>query len=71
VLWKQEILQFSHDTQFKKLEILNFQQVNRENATVTFIAHLLQNQRGVFLKEKSFFLKSKKKWLYLDAEFIS
>lgn len=69
--WKSGILEFSNATEFQKLEILDFQEINTEKATVTFIAYLLQSKQVVLLKEKSTFLKVKRLWLYEGAEFLS
>lgn len=62
--WLKEIETFSQETQFNKLEILDFQESENE-ATVTFIAHLSQNKKEVSFKEKSLFKKEKGRWLYV------
>jgi len=37
-------------------------------ATVTFVAHLSQNQQDASFTEKSYFEKVNGKWLYLNGE---
>lgn len=66
-LWKQEILDFCRLTDFESLEIIDFSSKNSE-ASVTFIAHLIQNGEDVSFWEKSLFKKYKGKWLYLKGE---
>jgi SEC-C motif-containing protein len=63
---QQEILQFCQSTQFKGLQILDFQE-KEEVATVTFAAYLLQNSKDASFCEKSLFCKVKGRWLYRDA----
>lgn len=58
--WAEEIRSFSRETQFVQLVIEGFGE-----DWVAFIAHLVQNDRPVLLKEKSQFAKLKGKWLYL------
>ena len=67
VKWKQELLQFSRDTQFVGLRILDF--VDGEKAaTVTFTAYLMQHGRDVSFTEKSTFAKVGKRWLYKSGD---
>lgn len=66
-LWLEQIAEFCQQTQFKKLEILDFQE-SGSAATVTFIAHLAQNQKDASFKEKSHFEKIKGKWLYRSGQ---
>lgn len=62
--WRKSILDFSQNTQFIGLKILDF--IDGENeAFVTFEALL---DSGI-LKEKSRFLKEEGKWLYESGEF--
>ncbi|WP_232086083.1 YchJ family metal-binding protein [Candidatus Protochlamydia amoebophila] len=68
-LWAKEILLFCHHTKFRKLEILDFLD-EKEEATVTFIAHLQQKGLDASFQEKSCFKKIKEKWLYYSG-FIS
>jgi SEC-C motif domain protein len=65
--WAQEISEFSRNTEFKDLEILDCQE-NASLATVTFVAHLVQNNKDVSFTEKSFFEKIDGKWLYRNLE---
>jgi SEC-C motif domain protein len=63
-LWKQSILEFSHNTQFLGLKIGEF--IDGETvAYVTFDAILDSGS----LKEKSRFLKEDGKWLYESGSF--
>ncbi len=66
--WKKNILVFSASTQFKGLEIVAFVD-GHEEATVTFIAHLAnEQQEDVSFKEKSTFEKLDGRWLYKAGE---
>jgi SEC-C motif-containing protein len=65
--WAEEISTFSSLTEFKNLEILDFEE-SGSWATVTFTAHLLQNKKDVSFTEKSRFEKVKGKWLYRNGE---
>lgn len=61
--WAQNILAFSQHTQFKSLEVLGTQE-NDFFATVTFVAHLVQQNKDISFTEKSYFEKKQGKWLY-------
>ena len=65
--WAQKISEFSSHTEFKGLEILGFQE-SGSFATVTFVAHLIQDQKDVSFTEKSYFEKVKGKWLYRSGQ---
>ena len=68
-LWAKKISEFSHHTEFKKLEVLHFQE--RGNlATVTFTAHIVQNRKDATFTEKSFFEKLKNRWLYRSGQLV-
>ena len=67
--WTETISDFSLHTEFKDLEILEFQE-SGPFATVTFIAHLLQDKKDVSFKEKSYFEKVKNKWLYRSGQLV-
>lgn len=62
--WKITILEFSQNTRFTGLKILDFTDGENE-AFVTFEAML---SNGI-LQEKSRFLKVEKKWFYESGEF--
>lgn len=64
--WVQEILHFSKNTQFERLEILEFVD-GADKAYVTFNAHLNQHGLKQQLIEKSYFEKVGDQWLYRDA----
>jgi SEC-C motif domain protein len=66
-LWSQQISEFCLHTQFRRLEILDFQE-NDAYATVTFVAHLTRNNRDASFKEKSRFEKIEGQWLYLNGQ---
>lgn len=61
--WSQKISEFCLNTDFNKLEILDFQDKD-PFATVTFVAHLSQNNKDISFTEKSSFEKLNGKWLY-------
>lgn len=65
--WKKSILQFSQNTTFEKLDILEFVD-GEKNATVTFTAHLNQAGRVATFTEKSHFVKVDGRWLYKSGE---
>ncbi|MCT7585339.1 YchJ family protein [Aliarcobacter butzleri] len=67
-VWKEEIEIFSKNTNFEKLEILNFEESEFE-AFVTFKATLFQNNNDISFIEKSRFKKLDDIWLYVDGEF--
>ena len=65
--WAHKISEFSSHTEFKDLEILEFQE-SGSFATVTFVAHLIQDNKDVSFTEKSYFEKMKGKWLYRSGQ---
>ena len=65
--WKKQILKFSQETQFLKLDVLEFHE-DKNFATVTFRAHLMQNYKDASFTEKSAFEKLNNEWLYLSGE---
>ena len=67
--WSEDILDFSKNTKFEKLEILEFIDAPEESF-VTFKATLLQHNKDASFCEKSRFLKIDGKWLYVDGKFI-
>ena len=62
--WRESIQRFCNDTKFLSLEILSFDDGERE-AFVKFIAHLSSGD----LTERSRFLKTEGRWLYVDGVF--
>jgi SEC-C motif-containing protein len=67
--WSQDIVNFSKNTKFDKLEILDF--IDEEiESFVTFRATLFQKDVDVSFIEKSRFLKEGNNWLYVDGEFF-
>lgn len=65
--WKRKISQFSRNSSFLKLEVLDFKE--RETlASVTFIAHISQEGQDATFTEKSYFEKVREKWLYRSGE---
>lgn len=64
--WISEILYFSQNTKFLKLEIWEFID-GLDEAYVTFHAHLLQNNLKKDFVEKSHFEKLGKQWLYKNC----
>jgi SEC-C motif-containing protein len=65
--WEKAILEFSKNTTFKDLTILEFIDGQTE-AYVTFRATLFQSSRDVSFTEKSHFVKVGKAWLYESGE---
>jgi SEC-C motif-containing protein len=67
--WREDILNFSKNTKFEKLEILEFIDDEVESF-VTFKATLFQDKNDISFIEKSRFLTVDGKWLYVDGEFL-
>lgn len=66
--WNEDIINFSKNTRFEKLEILDF--IEDVESFVTFKATLFQDNRDVSFIEKSRFLKVEGIWKYVDGQFI-
>ncbi|MEM7115325.1 MAG: YchJ family metal-binding protein [Chloroflexota bacterium] len=64
---RRDIKQFSQNTQFVGLQILDEQLLDETHATVTFHAILLQSGHDVSYTEKSLFEKVNGRWLYIAA----
>lgn len=62
--WKRNVTLSSENTQFHKLEVIDFQE-NGSLATVTFTVYISQGDNDATFTEKSFFEKRKGRWLYL------
>ena len=69
-VWNNDILDFSRNTKFEKLKILEFIDGQTESF-VTFKANITQNKQDVSFIEKSRFIKENGKWQYIDGEFIN
>lgn len=67
--WQEDITNFSKNTKFEKLEIIDFTDGELESF-VTFKATLFQDNKDVSFIEKSRFLKVDGKWQYVDGQFI-
>jgi len=67
--WAESILAFSQHTQFKQLEVLGSQE-NGSFASVTFVAHLVQQKKDVSFTEKSYFEKRQGKWFYRSGHLV-
>lgn len=67
--WKEDILKFSKNSRFERLEIIDFKEKDRM-ASVTFIAHIMQGKKDVTFTEKSYFEKVHGKWLYRSGQLI-
>lgn len=72
--WRRELQEFSKNTQFKGLKILEVHEAEAkdkadadEKATVTFCVDLIQHGRQAGFTEKSTFEKVNGRWLYLDG----
>lgn len=65
--WKEEILHFAMNTDFERLEVLDFKEQG-DHATVIFIAHLKQNGVDASFTERSYFSKAEGKWLYVNGD---
>lgn len=65
--WFDEIEEFSCNTIFVGLKILDYSEMHEE-AYVTFQAKLQQNGNNFSLTEQSRFIKEDEKWYYQQAE---
>lgn len=68
-VWEDSITEFSSHTDFKNLEIIDFNEEN-ELAFVTFRASIFQGAIDISFTERSKFLKIDGVWLYHSGEFI-
>lgn len=64
--WKKQLLAFSTNTDFERLEILGAEE-GSEVGFVTFTAHLRQAGQDRTFTERSRFEKLKGRWLYLSG----
>ena len=67
--WNKDILNFSKNTRFEKLEILEFIDDEVESFVI-FKATLFQDKNDISFIEKSRFLKTEGIWKYVDGQFI-
>ncbi len=65
--WVKEISHFSKTFQFNRLEVLSFKE-KEKIATVTFVAHMSQNDQDATFTERSYFEKIKDQWLYKNGQ---
>ncbi len=65
--WKRRISQFSKNSSFHKLEVLDFKE-NETMAAVTFTAYLSQQSHDATFTERSYFEKINNRWLYLGGK---
>ena len=67
--WRNDILSFSTNTDFRNLEII--EEINEDSeAYVSFQATLFQDENDISFNEKSRFLKEENKWLYVEGTFF-
>jgi len=66
--WKQSISNFSNNSEFRKLEIIEF--IDDKVSYVTFKATIFQNNIDCSFMEKSRFVKENGVWLYHSGQFI-
>lgn len=65
--WVKEISHFSKTFRFHRLEILSFKETEKI-ATVTFVAHISQNEQDATFTERSYFEKIKDRWFYKNGQ---
>jgi SEC-C motif-containing protein len=65
--WKEEILNFALNTEFKRLAILDSKEQG-DRAVVVFVAYLAQNDEDTTFTERSFFTKVDGQWLYVNGD---
>lgn len=69
-LWKREIIEFSQNTSFEKLEIIDFKEEG-ELALVAFTAYISHAGKDAAFTEASYFEKKGGKWLYLRGRTVA
>lgn len=65
--WKRSIANFSKNSVFQRLEVLDFKESNTI-ATVTFTVFLTQKDEDATFTEKSYFEKFQGRWLYRGGQ---
>lgn len=65
--WALSISQYSKNSIFQKLDILNFKEKNN-GAEVTFKAHIMQNGHDSSFTERSYFEKMNDRWFYVGGQ---
>jgi SEC-C motif-containing protein len=66
-LWKEQILKFSMNTEFERLEVLDAKEFP-DRATMIFIAHLKHGNEDATFTERSFFSKVDGIWFYVNGD---
>lgn len=64
IAWRKELQQFCRETDFVGLQIMATEQLDKQTATVTFRALLLQRGRDASFTEQSLFERVRGRWLY-------
>ena len=64
-LWRKELQRFCQETQFVGLHIVATDQLDKQTATVTFRAILLQGGRDASFTEQSLFARVRGRWFYV------
>jgi peptide deformylase len=67
--WKRSISQFSRNSSFHKLEVLDFKEKNTL-ATVSFTAHISQDGHDATFTERSYFEKINDQWFYRGGQLV-
>eukprot|EP01155_Anaeramoeba_flamelloides_P018237 Anaeramoba_flamelloidesa569597_87.p2 GENE.a569597_87~~a569597_87.p2 ORF type:complete len:139 (-),score=10.60 a569597_87:248-664(-) len=65
--WEKSVLDFSKNTSFDKLTIIDFVD-GEDEAYVEFLANLIQNQKDISFIERSKFKKEDNMWKYHSGE---
>lgn len=65
--WKKKIVDFSQESHFDKLDILDFKE-HGTLATVTFVAHIRHGDEDATFTEKSYFEQKNGIWLYRSGQ---
>ena len=66
-LWTKKITDFSKNSSFERLEVLDFKE-RGTLAIVTFVAHLSQGGKDATFTEKSYFERIKGRWFYRNGQ---
>ena len=66
-IWMKKLFDFSKQTVFQKLEVLNIQE-HGDLATVTFTAHITQDNEDATYTERSYFERIRGRWFYRNGQ---
>lgn len=69
-IWKRRIAQFTSETTFQRLEILDFKEFD-DLSVVTFVVHATKKNKDFTFTEKSYFIKANGQWFYRSGQCVT